>query len=46
MANVLLAPHNANASPTAHERVLWSTIANLLTGLGIPFSTTPAQDSK
>jgi D-3-phosphoglycerate dehydrogenase len=37
MDNVLLAPHNANSSPTAWERVHWNTIRNLLTGLGIPY---------
>jgi D-3-phosphoglycerate dehydrogenase len=35
MENVLLAPHNSNASPTAWERVHWNTIRNLLEGLGI-----------
>lgn len=35
MDNVLLAPHNANSSPQAWERVHWSTIRNLLVGLGI-----------
>ena len=35
MGNVLLAPHNANSSPTAWERVHWNTIRNLLDGLGI-----------
>ncbi len=35
MDNVLLAPHNANSSPTAWERVHWNTIRNLLDGLGI-----------
>jgi len=35
MDNVMLAPHNANSSPTAWERVHWNTIYNLLTGLGI-----------
>lgn len=34
--NVLLAPHNANSSPTAWERVHWNTIRNLLIGLGLP----------
>jgi phosphoglycerate dehydrogenase-like enzyme len=29
MPNVLLAAHNANASPAAWERVHWSTLANL-----------------
>jgi D-3-phosphoglycerate dehydrogenase len=36
MDNVLLAPHNANSSPMAWERVHWNTIHNLLNGLGIP----------
>jgi len=36
MDNVLLAPHNANSSPAAWERVHWNTIHNLLCGLGIP----------
>ncbi len=35
MDNVMLAPHNANSSPAAWERVHWNTIYNLLTGLGI-----------
>jgi D-3-phosphoglycerate dehydrogenase len=30
MDNVLLAPHNANSSPEAWERVHWTTINNLL----------------
>jgi len=38
MDNVLLAPHNANSSPAAWERVHWNTIRNLLDGLGISFS--------
>ncbi len=36
MPNVLLAPHNANASPRAWERVHWNTLRNLLEGLGLP----------
>jgi D-3-phosphoglycerate dehydrogenase len=36
MDNVLLAPHNANSSPAAWERVHQGTIRNLLEGLGIP----------
>ena len=32
----MLAPHNANSSPAAWERVHWNTIKNLLDGLGIP----------
>jgi phosphoglycerate dehydrogenase-like enzyme len=35
MDNVLLAPHNANSSPAAWERVHFNTIKNLLLGLGI-----------
>lgn len=35
MDNVLLAPHNANSSPAAWERVHSNTIRNLLVGLGI-----------
>ena len=35
MSQVMLAPHNANSSPTAWERVHWSTIRNLLDGLKI-----------
>jgi D-3-phosphoglycerate dehydrogenase len=37
MENVLLAPHNANSSPVAWERVHWNTIYNLLSGLGIDY---------
>jgi D-3-phosphoglycerate dehydrogenase / 2-oxoglutarate reductase len=36
MENVLLAPHNSNSSPSAWERVHWSSIRNLLDGLAIP----------
>jgi D-3-phosphoglycerate dehydrogenase / 2-oxoglutarate reductase len=36
MENVFLAPHNANSSPAAWERVHWNTIRNLLHGLGLP----------
>jgi D-3-phosphoglycerate dehydrogenase len=35
MDNVMLAPHNANSSPAAWERVHANTIRNLLLGLGI-----------
>jgi len=38
MDNVMLAPHNSNSSPGAWERVHWSTIKNLLDGLGIDSS--------
>lgn len=33
--NVLLAPHNSNASRAAYERVHWNTIGNLFEGLGL-----------
>ena len=33
LSNVLLAPHNANSSPSAWQRVHQSTIDNLLDGL-------------
>jgi len=35
MANVLLAPHNANSSPAAWERVHQNTLRNLFLGLGL-----------
>jgi D-3-phosphoglycerate dehydrogenase len=35
MDNVMLAPHNANSSPAAWERVHRNTIKNLLDGLGL-----------
>ena len=35
MDNVLLAPHNANSSPAAWERVHWNTLCNLFVGLGL-----------
>lgn len=35
MNNVLLAPHNANSSPEAYERVHRNTIRNLFIGLGL-----------
>jgi D-3-phosphoglycerate dehydrogenase len=35
MDHVMLAPHNANASPAAWERVHRNTIKNLLDGLGL-----------
>jgi len=38
MSNVMLAPHNANSSPVAWERVHWNTIKNLLNGLGLDSS--------
>jgi len=33
--NVMLAPHNANSSPMAWERVHWNTLQNLIIGLGL-----------
>ena len=35
LENVLLAPHNANSSPAAWERVHWNTLRNLFEGLGL-----------
>ena len=35
MDNVMIAPHNANSSPSAWERVHWNTIRNLVDGLGL-----------
>ena len=37
MDNVMLAPHNSNSSPAAWERVHWSTIRNLVEGLGMAY---------
>ena len=37
MDNVMLAPHNSNASPAAWERVHWNTIKNLVEGLGMKY---------
>lgn len=34
--NVLLSPHNANASPKAWERVHWNTLRLVFRGLGLP----------
>lgn len=39
MNHVMLAPHNANSSPAAWERVHWNTIKNVLDGLGIDSSS-------
>jgi hypothetical protein len=36
LENVMLAPHNANSSPQAWERVHRNTIRNLFLGLGLP----------
>ncbi len=46
MDNVMIAPHNANSSPAAWERVHWNTIKNLLEGLGIDSSGLPALQQK
>jgi D-3-phosphoglycerate dehydrogenase / 2-oxoglutarate reductase len=37
MDHVLLAPHNANSSPAAWERVHQNTLRNLMEGLGLPY---------
>jgi len=37
MDHVMLAPHNANSSPAAWERVHWNTIKNLVEGLGLAY---------
>jgi D-3-phosphoglycerate dehydrogenase len=44
MNNVMLAPHNSNASPAAWERVHWNTIRNLLEGLGLDTSDLKPSD--
>lgn len=44
MENVMLAPHNSNASPEAWERVHWNTVRNLLDGLGIDASDLDSAD--
>lgn len=44
MDNVLLAPHNANSSPAAWDRVHWNTIRNLFEGLGLPTDNIPPHD--
>jgi D-3-phosphoglycerate dehydrogenase len=44
MENVLLAPHNSNASPRAWERVHWNTIRNLLDGLGLDAASLQPED--
>jgi len=41
MGQVLLAPHNSNASPRFWERVHWNTINNLLVGLDLPTDSLP-----
>jgi len=43
MEQVMLAPHNANSSPAAWERVHWNTIRNLLDGLGIAHEENPPE---
>ncbi len=39
MPNVLLAAHNSNSSPSAWEAIHWSTLLNLLIGLGMETSS-------
>jgi D-3-phosphoglycerate dehydrogenase len=39
MNQVMLAPHNANSSPAAWERVHKNTLRNLLEGLGLAFAS-------
>jgi D-3-phosphoglycerate dehydrogenase / 2-oxoglutarate reductase len=46
MENVMIAPHNANSSPMAWERVHWNTIRNLLDGLGLDSSNLDDYRSK
>ena len=46
MDNVMLAPHNANSSPAAWERVHWNTIRNLLDGLNIQFTAQDLVDAR
>jgi D-3-phosphoglycerate dehydrogenase len=45
MDNVLLAPHNANSSPAAWERVHWNTVKNLFDGLGIIYYEQELKDA-
>eukprot|EP00127_Corallochytrium_limacisporum_P004190 Clim_evm135s157 gene=Clim_evmTU135s157 len=35
--NCIIAPHNSNSSPLAHENVHWNTLRNLFKGLEIPY---------
>jgi len=35
MDNVMLAPHNANSSPAAWDRVHWNSLRHLIEGLGL-----------
>ncbi len=46
MSQVLLAPHNANASPRAWERVHWNTLRNMLDGLGLPLEPLEAWQAR
>jgi len=44
LENVMLAPHNANSSPAAWERVHWKTVCGLLIGMGFaPPEKNPCQ---
>jgi D-3-phosphoglycerate dehydrogenase len=44
MDNVMLAPHNANSSPAAWERVHWNTVRGCLEGMGISVGQLPERD--
>jgi D-3-phosphoglycerate dehydrogenase len=44
MDNVLLSPHNSNASPASWVRVNYLTVRNLLEGLGIDASSLRPED--
>lgn len=46
MANVLLAPHNANSSPQAWEHVHRNTVRGLLDGLGLPIPSALQESDK
>lgn len=46
MDHVMLAPHNANSSPAAWERVHWNTIRNLLDGLNIRYRDQDLVDAR
>jgi D-3-phosphoglycerate dehydrogenase / 2-oxoglutarate reductase len=46
MENVLLAPHNANSSPAAWERVHWNTVKNLVEGLGMVFDMQAVSENR
>ena len=39
----MLAPHNSNQSPVAHENVHWNSIRNVLMELEIPWDDTKSR---